>query len=105
MRPKGLSTCSTRYYTAAVMPTSRKRHWITETDDVASVLDRVRAETGGVLDLPELVRLGGEAKLQELRAARTADQRRLVLRQRFAERTATAEGIDVDALRKVYGTA
>jgi hypothetical protein len=84
------------------MPTSRKRHSITETDEVASVLDRVRAETGGILDLPELVRLGGEAKLRELSAARAVDQRRAVLRQRFAERTATAEGIDVEALREVH---
>jgi hypothetical protein len=94
--------CNTWCYTSRVMPTSRKRHSITETDEVASVLDRVRAETGGSLDLPELVRLGAEAKLRELSAARAADQRRSVLRQRFAERTATAEGIDVDALREVH---
>ncbi len=84
------------------MPTSRKRHSITETDEVASVLDRVRAATGGVLDLPELVRLGGEAKLRELSAAHAADQRRLVLRRRFGERTATADGVDVEALREIH---
>jgi hypothetical protein len=61
------------------MPTRRKRHSITETDDVAAVLDRVRGATGGELDLPELVKLGGEAKL----------------------RTLAAEGIDIDALHEV----
>jgi hypothetical protein len=39
-----------------------------------------------------LVRLGGEAKLRELSAARAAHQYRSVLRQRFADRTAAAAG-------------
>lgn len=81
------------------MPTQRKRHSITETDDVAAVLDRVRGATGGEVNLPELVKLGGEAKLRQLSEARAQDEHRLQLRRRFAERTLA--GIDVDALHEV----
>jgi hypothetical protein len=83
------------------MPTRRKRHSITETDDVAAVLDRVRGATGGEVDLPELVKLGGEVKLRQLSEARAQDERRLQLRRRFAERTLVGEGIDIDALHEV----
>lgn len=84
-----------------MVPTTRKRHSITETDDVADMLDRVRVATGGPPDLPELVKLGAQAKLRQLDQARADDERRRVLRQRFAERTLTGEGIDVAALREV----
>jgi len=80
------------------MPTSRKRHSITETDDVSDVLDRVRLATGGRLDLPELVKLGGEAKLRQLEEATADDERRRELRRQFGEQTLSGEGIDLDAL-------
>lgn len=84
------------------MPTTRKRHSITETDDVADVLDRVRVATGGLIDLPELVKLGGEAKLRQLDEARADEEHRRELRRQFGERTLSGEGIDVDALRYVH---
>lgn len=85
------------------VPTSRKRHSITETDRVAAVLDQVRAEDpGGRVDLSELVILGGEEKLRRLREQREDDERRLKLRLEFLERTRTAKGIDVDALIEAH---
>jgi len=80
------------------VPTSRRRHSLTETDDVAAALNGIRDATGGAVDIPELVKLGAVVKLQELSAARADSQSRRELRRRFAERTLTGDGIDVDAL-------
>ena len=52
------------------MPTNYRRHVITETPEVASALDRLRAVTGGARpNLAGLVVLGTLAKAESVRAA------------------------------------
>jgi len=85
------------------MPTSRKRHSVTETDEVASALDRIRAaDATGQVNLAELVVLGAERKLQDLALRRDDERRRGELRERFLARTASGEGIDWDAMDEVH---
>jgi hypothetical protein len=56
------------------MPTTRRRHAITETPPVQAALDELRRELGtDRLELGELVVLGAEAKLASLRAAKDRD--------------------------------
>jgi len=53
------------------MPTERRRHAITETPRVQEALDQLRAELGtDRLDLGELVTLGAEQKLSQVRHER-----------------------------------
>lgn len=79
------------------MPTTRKRHTITETDDVEQALAPLRAQ-GTRVDIAELVIRGAHAKLADLREERDDDERRLALRESFLERTRTGEGLDFEAL-------
>ena len=79
------------------MPTTRRRHSITETDAVERALEPLRAR-GVEVDFGELVTLGAAAKAEQLDAAVDDEQRRAELRARFLERTSTGAGIDVDAL-------
>lgn len=64
--------------TLLAMPTSRRRHAITETPPVEAALDELRRELGtDRVELGELVVLGAETKLARLRAAREGDDARL----------------------------
>jgi hypothetical protein len=71
------------------VPTTRKRHTITETEAVERALAPLRAE-GERVDFAELVIRGAEAKLSER-------DRRSALREQFLERTRSASGLDLDA--------
>jgi hypothetical protein len=56
------------------MPTTRRRHAITETPPVQAALDELRRELGtDRVELGELVVLGAEAKVASLRAAKHRD--------------------------------
>lgn len=66
------------------MPTTRRRHAITETPPVQAALDELRRELGSDrLELGELVVLGAGAKLAKLRAERDDAA---ALRRRLADR-------------------
>jgi hypothetical protein len=54
------------------MPTRHRRHAITETPPVQAALDELRGELGetGRIDFGELVILGADHKVAQLRAAR-----------------------------------
>lgn len=54
------------------MPTNRRRHAVTETPRVEAALTELRKELGtDRIDLAEIVVLGAELKLQQLRIDRT----------------------------------
>ena len=75
------------------MPTKHRRHAITETPRVKEALDPLRAEMDGErLDLSELVVLGAQAKLADLRVVQ--EDRRAKL-ERLAGKISRRE-IDVD---------
>jgi len=66
------------------MPTTRRRHAITETPPVQAALDELRRELGtDRVELGELVVLGASAKLATLRAERDDGA---ALRRRLADR-------------------
>lgn len=85
------------------MPTTRKRHSITETDRVERALNRLREERVSI-DLPDLVVRGADEKLRELQGERADDVARAELRERFLERSLSGEGIDAQALLEVRAT-
>ena len=64
------------------MPTTRKRHMITETDPVQEALAPLRAR-GCAIDFRELVILGARTKLAESAATSTDDESQRQLRERF----------------------
>jgi hypothetical protein len=71
------------------VPTTRRRHAITETPPVQEALDELRAELGcDKVPIGEIVVLGARAKLAELRAERADIMRR---RRRLAERVRNRE--------------
>jgi hypothetical protein len=75
---------------------------VTETDEVAAALDRVRAaDPNGAISLPELVILGAECKVEQLERQHLDNAVRAQLREQFLERTRTGEGVDWDALTGV----
>ncbi|MHB1568682.1 MAG: hypothetical protein ACYCXW_01185 [Solirubrobacteraceae bacterium] len=82
------------------MPTSRRRHAITETPAVQAALDELRQELGTErVELGELVVLGAQAKLRKLR---TAGDRQAELRTRLAARVrARRVGADLSAAQRV----
>jgi hypothetical protein len=81
------------------VPTSRRRHAITETEPVQAALDELRRELGtDRVEFGELVVLGVEAKLAALRAEREGDaalRRRLADRVRRRELLADPEAADL----------
>jgi hypothetical protein len=85
------------------MPTTRRRHAITETPPVQAALDELRKELGtDRVELGELVVLGAAAKLAALRAAREGDDARL---RRLADRIRAREVLaDVQAADEVRAT-
>lgn len=86
--------------TLGSMPTSRRRHTITEVGSVEKALDRVRAATGEP-DIRELVVLGADVLLERQRVAREREGRREELRRRLIDRASTGEGIDLVAATEV----
>lgn len=82
------------------MPTTRRRHAITETEAVQAVLDELRRELGtDRLELGELVMLGAGVKLAALRADRAGGA---ALRGSLADRVrAREELVDLDAADRV----
>ncbi len=75
------------------MPTKHPRHAITETPRVKEALDALRAEMNGQrLDLAELVVVGAQAKLAQLRAI---DERRRALREDLVKRIRSGD-LDLD---------
>jgi hypothetical protein len=86
------------------MPTSRPRHAITETPPVQAALDELRQELGTErIQLGELVVLGANAKLAELRAERDD---RVARRRRLADRIRSRQlpAVDRDAAEEVRRT-
>lgn len=66
------------------MPTKRRRHAITETPPVEAALDELRDEIGSEpIEFAELVVLGAQAKLGQIRAARSDSE---ALRRQLAHR-------------------
>jgi hypothetical protein len=72
------------------VPTKRRRHAITETPPVEAALDELRAELGddASISLGELVVLGAEVKLAQVRGRRDDAASR---RQRLADRVRSGE--------------
>jgi hypothetical protein len=100
--PASRSRCSTGV-TLPAMPTSRPRHAITETPPVQAALDELRQELGTErIQLGELVVLGANAKLAELRAERDD---KAALRRRIADRIRSGESpVDLEAAEEVRRT-
>jgi hypothetical protein len=82
------------------MPTSRKRHTVTETPNVEQALAPLRA-SGISVDLPELVIKGAGAKLDEARKATADDARRRTLRERFLKNSRAGGRVDLEVALKV----
>jgi hypothetical protein len=82
------------------MPTTRKRHTITETPNVERALAPLRAQ-GITVDFPELVIKGAGVKIDEARVAKTDDEHRRALRERFLQRSQRGTGVDLDVALKV----
>jgi hypothetical protein len=80
------------------VPTKRRRHAITETPPVEAALDELREELGSErLELSELVVLGAQAKLGQLRTQRgdaEALRRQLATRIRSGELPVDREAAD-----------
>lgn len=82
------------------VPTTRKRHTLTETDPVQQALAPLRAQ-GHAVDLGELVVLGAQSKLAELDRARHDEAHRRQLREQFLELAAGGPTFDLDAALEV----
>jgi hypothetical protein len=76
------------------MPTTRRRHAITETAPVQEALDELRAELGNErVPLGEIVILGAHAKVAELRGEK--DEKSVRLR-RLADRIRERRPLPID---------
>lgn len=64
-------------------------------------LDRLRSR-GIDVDLPDLVVRGADVRLRELDEMACSEQEQAALRERFLDRSSSAEGIDVGALIDVH---
>lgn len=86
-----------------LMPTNRRRHAITETPPVEAALGELRQELGtDRIELGELIILGAQVKLQNLRATRAHETER---RARLADRVRGRRvGADLDAANSVRAT-
>jgi methylthioribose-1-phosphate isomerase len=82
------------------VPTTRKRHTVTETERVEEALKPLRVR-GARLDFGELVALGAKAKLTQLEVDEEDAERRLELRKQFLETTRKAEAFDLEAALEV----
>jgi hypothetical protein len=88
--------------TLAEMPTRHRRHAITETPPVKAALDELRGELGDArIEFGELVILGAEQKVAQLRAARdeTASKRR-ALASRVRRRELPVDPAAADEVRR-----
>jgi hypothetical protein len=89
------------------MPTRHRRHAITETPPVQAALDELRGELGdtGRIEFGELVILGANEKVAQLRAARedTASRRR-ELADRIRRRDLPVDRDAADAVRRTGWT-
>jgi hypothetical protein len=85
------------------VPTTRRRHAITETEPVQAALDELRRELGtDRVELGELVVLGAGAKVAALRAQREGEA---ALRRRLADRVRAGEMVaDQAAADRVRGS-
>jgi GAF domain-containing protein len=83
------------------MPTTRRRHAVTETPLVQAALDELRRELGtDRVELGELVVLGAGAKVAALRAQREDERARLErLAQRVRSRRVCADVAAADEVR------
>jgi hypothetical protein len=84
------------------MPTKRRRHAVTETPPVQDALDELRAEVGDArIELGELVILGAQQKVAQLRAQRDdTTVRRRQLAERIRRRDIEADRIAADEVRR-----
>jgi hypothetical protein len=84
------------------VPTTRRRHAITETPPVQSALDELRAYLNtDKVELGELVILGARAKLQQLRASSgEVSARRDRLVQRILDRDIPVDAAAADEVRR-----
>ena len=84
------------------MPTKRKRHMITETAEIETALEPLRAQ-GLPISFPELVVRGAEAKAAEIRESEADEERRREARERFLKWTLEgAPGLDIDLSRPAW---
>ncbi len=84
------------------MPTTRRRHTITETPPVEEALAQLRVLVGARIDLAELVVIGARAKVASLR---TEGAEVTALRDALAERILRRDiPIDLDAAEEVRRT-
>ena len=84
------------------MPTTRRRHTITETPPVEEALAPLRVLVGARIDLAELVVIGARAKVASLR---TEGAEVTALRDALAERILRRDiPIDLDAAEEVRRT-
>lgn len=86
------------------MPTKLRRHTITETNEVAEALSRVRA-VGETLDLKRLVVLGAERLVEEHQSRVDDEDRRAALRHRLLARTLTTPGVDIEIAKWAHEQA
>jgi hypothetical protein len=84
------------------VPTTRRRHAITETPDVQAALDELRGELGrNRIELGELVILGANQKVAQLRAHRDdTAARRKALANRIRRRELPVDAEAADAVRR-----
>jgi hypothetical protein len=76
------------------MPTTRRRHAITETPPVQEALDELRAELGtDQVPLGDLVIVGAQTRVAELRAER---DEKAALRKRAADRIRERRPLPID---------
>jgi hypothetical protein len=84
------------------VPTKHRRHAITETPPVKAALDELRQELGGGrIDFGELVTLGADQKVAQLRAARDdTTARRGALAERVRRRDIPVDRAAADEVRR-----
>ena len=83
------------------MPTTRKRHSVTETPPVQAALDQLRLR-GIPFELGDLVVRGARDRLTDAEHGILDEDRRRQLRQRFLARSASADGVDVTVAFDVH---
>jgi len=84
------------------VPTQYKRVSVTLTPPLQAARERLRRR-GLKASVGELALAGAEALLADAGTQGAAQQRRVLLRKRLAERLRSGDGIDADALHEVRG--